>query len=117
MAVNKNSVVNIAGYKFEPLVDPVELVSLYQQKCDELELKGTMLISENGINFSLAGTQQATDTIIAFLEKDNRFLNIPLKSVAFDRSHSLISLLNNESFRNRFQILDTELTSHSSILP
>ena len=79
MAVNKNSVVNIAGYKFEPLVDPIDLVSLYQQKCDELELKGTMLISKNGINFSLAGTQQATDTIVAFLEEDNRFLNIPLK--------------------------------------
>ena len=79
MAVNKNSVVNIAGYKFEPLVDPIDLVSLYQKKCDELELKGTMLISKNGINFSLAGTQQDTDTIIAFLEEDNRFLNIPLK--------------------------------------
>ena len=79
MAVNKNSVVNIAGYKFEPLVDPIDLVSLYQKKCDELELKGTMLISKKGINFSLAGTQQATDTIIAFLEEDNRFLNIPLK--------------------------------------
>ena len=79
MAVNKNSVVNIAGYKFEPLVDPIDLVSLYQKKCDELKLKGTMLISKNGINFSLAGTQKAADTIIAFLEEDNRFLNIPLK--------------------------------------
>ena len=79
MAVNKNSVVNIAGYKFEPLVDPIDLVSHYQKKCDELELKGTMLISKNGINFSLAGTQQAIDTIITFLEEDNRFINIPLK--------------------------------------
>ena len=79
MAVNKNSVVNIAGYKFEPLVDPIDLVSLYQKKCDELKLKGTMLISKNGINFSLAGTKQATDTIITFLEEDNRFLDIPLK--------------------------------------
>ena len=77
--MNKNSVVNITGYKFEPLVDPVDLVSVYQQKCDELELKGTMLISKNGINFSLAGTQQATDAIVAFLEEDKRFLNIPLK--------------------------------------
>ena len=77
--MNKNSVVNIAGYKFEPLVDPIDLVSVYQQKCDELKLKGTMLISKNGINFSLAGTQQATETIVAFLEEDNRFLNIPLK--------------------------------------
>tara|TARA_B100001121_G_scaffold296916_1_gene302818 strand:- start:286 stop:1122 length:837 start_codon:yes stop_codon:yes gene_type:complete len=79
MAVNKNFVVNISGYKFEPLVDPVDLVSVYQKKCDELGLKGTMLISKNGINFSLAGTQQATDIITAFLEEDKRFLNIPLK--------------------------------------
>jgi len=77
--VNENSVVNIAGYKFEPLENPVDLVRMYQQKCDELKLKGTMLISKNGINFSLAGTQQATDTIITFLEEDNRFINIPLK--------------------------------------
>ena len=79
MAMNEKIIVNIAGYKFEPLDDPIDLVSTYQQKCDELLLKGSMLISKNGINFSLAGTQQATDTIIAFLEKDNRFLNIPLK--------------------------------------
>ena len=77
--MNENSVVNIAGYKFEPLEDPVDLVRIYQQKCDELKLKGTMLISKNGINFSLAGTKEATDTIITFLEEDNRFLNIPLK--------------------------------------
>ena len=77
--MNKNSVVNIAGYKFEPLKNPVDLVRIYQQKCDELELKGTMLISKNGINFSLAGTKEATDTIINFLEENDRFLNIPLK--------------------------------------
>ena len=77
--MNENSVVNIAGYKFEPLENPVDLVRIYQQKCDDLKLKGTMLISKNGINFSLAGTKEATDTIIAFLEEDNRFLNIPLK--------------------------------------
>ena len=78
--MNENSVVNIAGYKFEPLEDPVDLVRIYQQKCDDLKLKGTMLISKNGINFSLAGTKEATDTIITFLEEDNRFLNIPLKT-------------------------------------
>ena len=77
--MNENSVVNIAGYKFEPLEDSVDLVRIYQQKCDELKLKGTMLISKNGINFSLAGTKEATDTIITFMEEDNRFLNIPLK--------------------------------------
>ena len=77
--MNENNVINIAGYKFEPLEDPIDLVRTYQQKCDELKLKGTMLISKNGINFSLAGTKEATDTIINFLEEDERFLNIPLK--------------------------------------
>ena len=79
MPVNKKSVTNIAGYKFEPIKNAVDLISVYQEKCKELGLKGTMLISKNGINFSLAGTQQATDAIITFLEEDNRFLNIPLK--------------------------------------
>ena len=79
MAVNENIVVNIAGYKFEPLDNPIDLVSTYQRKCDELLLKGSMLISKNGINFSLSGTQQAIDIIVAFLEEDKRFLNIPLK--------------------------------------
>ena len=44
MAVNENIVVNIAGYKFEPLDNPIDLVSNYQRKCDELLLKGSMLI-------------------------------------------------------------------------
>ena len=79
MPVNKNSVTNIAGYKFEHIKNAVDLISVYQKKCEELGLKGTMLISKNGINFSLAGTQQATKAIITFLEEDNRFLNIPLK--------------------------------------
>ena len=79
MPVNKNSVTNIAGYKFEHIKNAVDLISVYQQKCEELGLKGTMLISKNGINFSLAGTQQATEAIITFLEEDSRFLNIPLK--------------------------------------
>ena len=79
MAVNKNSVVNIAGYKFEPLDDAIDLIPIYQQKCDELLLKGTMLISKNGINFSVAGTKQATDSFIDFIEEDSRFLDIQLK--------------------------------------
>ena len=79
MPVNKKSVKNIAGYKFEHIKNAVDLISVYQKKCEELGLKGTMLISKNGINFSLAGTQQATEAIITFLEEDNRFLNIPLK--------------------------------------
>ena len=40
MPVNKNSVTNIAGYKFEQIKNAVDLISVYQQKCEELGLKG-----------------------------------------------------------------------------
>ena len=61
MPVNKNSVTNIAGYKFEQIKNAVDLISVYQQKCEELGLKGTMLINKNVIYFSLAETQQSTE--------------------------------------------------------
>ena len=78
--MNENTTVNIAGYKFQPLKDAAELISLYQKKCDELELKGTMLISKNGINFSLAGTKQAIDKII-FFPNFNHILCIPTPNI------------------------------------
>ena len=59
MAMNEKIIVNIAGYKFEPLDDPIDLISTYQQKCDELLLKGSMLISKNGI--CLLYTSDAAD--------------------------------------------------------
>ena len=69
MAVNKNSVVNIAGYKFEPLVDPIDLVSLYQKKCDELKLKGTMLISKTVLTFLLPVLSKLQTQLLLFLKK------------------------------------------------
>ena len=39
MSVNNLDVLNIAGYKFEPLDDIEDLVPKFQSICDELELK------------------------------------------------------------------------------
>ena len=38
MSVNKLDVLNIAGYKFEPLSDIDFLVQEFQSVCDDLEL-------------------------------------------------------------------------------
>ena len=53
MSVNKLDVLNIAGYKFEPLSDIDSLVREFQSVCDDLELKGSVYLSPNGINLSL----------------------------------------------------------------
>ena len=79
MSVNKLNVLNIAGYKFEPLSDIDSLVREFQSVCDDLELKGSVYLSPNGINFSLAGSEEAIDQYLLFMEQDERFLNIPLK--------------------------------------
>jgi len=77
--VNKLDVLNIAGYKFEPLSDIDSLVREFQSVCDDLELKGSVYLSPNGINFSLAGSEEAIDQYLLFMEQDRRFLDIPLK--------------------------------------
>ena len=79
MSVNKLDVLNIAGYKFEPLSDVDSLVQEFQSVCDDLDLKGSVYLSPNGINFSLAGSEESVEQYLLFMEQDERFLNIPLK--------------------------------------
>ena len=79
MSVNDLDVINIAGYKFQSLIDLEDLVPKFQLICDNLELKGSVYLSPNGINFSLAGSEKAIEQYLNFMEEDERFLNIPLK--------------------------------------
>ena len=79
MSVNDLDVLNIAGYKFEPLNDVEVLVPEFQSICDDLDLKGSVYLSPNGINFSLAGSEEAVQQYLYFIEQDKRFLDIPLK--------------------------------------
>ena len=77
--MNKNLFLNIAGYKFERLDRLDTLIPEFQDKCDELELKGSVYLSPRGINFSISGTEENIEKYIEFMENDSRFLNIPLK--------------------------------------
>jgi len=77
--VNNLNVLNIAGYKFEPLDELDVLIPKFQNKCDALDLRGSVYLSPNGINFSLAGSEEAIEQYLIFMEEDPRFLDIPLK--------------------------------------
>lgn len=79
MSVNNLEFLNVAGYKFEPLENLDSLIPEFQNKCDQLGLKGSVYLSPNGINFSIAGTEENIDTYIEFMEEDSRFRDIPLK--------------------------------------
>ena len=77
--MNNNLFLNIAGYKFEQLDSLDTLIPEFQDKCDELALKGSVYLSPRGINFSISGTEANIKQYIEFMENDSRFLNIPLK--------------------------------------
>ena len=77
--MNNLNVLNIAGYKFEPLDDLDVLVPKFQNKCDSLDLRGSVYLSPNGVNFSLAGSEEAIKQYLVFMEEDGRFLDIPIK--------------------------------------
>ena len=53
-----NAVVNIAAYKFLPLPDVKSRRSRLQELCAEVELKGSILLSPEGINLFVAGLEQ-----------------------------------------------------------
>ena len=72
-------VVNIAGYRFVDLPDRDELREPMLDVCLEAGLKGTVLLSPNGINFFLAGTEESTNSFLSHLESDERLASIPIK--------------------------------------
>lgn len=72
-------ILNIAGYRFVDLLDRDDLRKPLQQLCAKLELKGTILLSEEGINFVLAATEPNIRQFLNELEKDERFVGITLK--------------------------------------
>ena len=74
----QGEIVNIAGYRFVDLNDRDELRQPFRDITSELGLKGTILLSHNGINFFLAGTQSSIDKYISYLDNDERFKGMSL---------------------------------------
>lgn len=72
-------IVNISTYKFVSLDDIAEMRPVYRAKCEELGLKGTILLSPEGINMFLAGVRESIDGFMDWLRNDPRFADIEPK--------------------------------------
>lgn len=72
-----------AFYQFTPLPDFRELREPLRALCTSLSVKGTILLAEEGINGTVAGTVEAIDALIAELQTGplfgGRFDNLELK--------------------------------------
>lgn len=78
------NIANITGYKFTPIEDTSNLQKDISNCSNKLKLKGTVLISNKGLNFSIAGTRDNVDTFIEFLYTYERFKNMPIKTTYND---------------------------------
>ncbi|CAG9171630.1 sulfurtransferase [Cupriavidus pinatubonensis] len=77
-------IVNISAYKFVSLNDIETLRPEMRSRCEDLELKGTILLAPEGINMFLAGPREAIDGFMAWLHADTRFADIAPKESLSD---------------------------------
>lgn len=68
-----------ALYKFVDLPDYHELREPLLDACIAANVKGTLLLAEEGINGTIAGSREAIDNILAYLKRDDRFADIDHK--------------------------------------
>jgi UPF0176 protein len=80
--------VNIAAYKFITLDQLDELRPQYQEICARLGLKGTILLTPEGINMFLSGTRENIDEYLRWVRSDARLADLEWKeSLSVDQSH------------------------------
>ncbi|WP_256078327.1 sulfurtransferase [Massilia sp. YIM B04103] len=80
--------VNIAAYKFITLDHLDELRAQYQDIVARLGLKGTILLTPEGINMFLSGTRAHIDEYLAWVRSDARLADLEWKeSLSAEQSH------------------------------
>ena len=73
------SILNISAYKFVPLQDTAALRERLLARATELQLKGTVLLAEEGINLFVAAEPDAVRAFVATLHADARFADLAPK--------------------------------------
>src|SRR5690554_7324087 len=79
-----SSIVVAALYKFVALPDYQAIAPKLKDHCDSLGLKGTLLLAEEGINGTVAGTREAIDGLLDYLKSDERFVGISHKESFYE---------------------------------
>ena len=74
-----------AVYKFVKLADCAAMREPLLAQCDTLGITGTLLLAEEGINGTIAGTRSGIDNILAYLRSDPRLADLEHKESAADQ--------------------------------
>lgn len=85
MADATGEVVIAALYHFAPLPDFRDLREPLRARCEELGIRGTLLLAEEGINGTVSGSRAAIDGLLARLRADPRLAGLEHKESVSDR--------------------------------
>jgi UPF0176 protein len=111
--------VNLAAYKFIRLDDTAAMRPRYQAICRELDLRGTILLTPEGINLFLSGTGAAIERFVNWLRGDARLADIEIKySDSQERSHKrMLVKLKSEIITMRMPLIRPELGRAPAVAP
>ncbi|MFC3459465.1 sulfurtransferase [Massilia haematophila] len=109
--------VNIAAYKFITFDNTEEMRPQFQALCAERNLKGTILLTPEGINMFLSGLPADIDAYLAWLRQDPRFADIEVKySYSDEQSHKrMLVKIKQEIITMRMPLIKPELGRAPSV--
>jgi UPF0176 protein len=79
-----SKIINTSTYRFIELDDLPRLKEHFLMTLHQNELKGTVLLSSEGLNIIVAGSRASVDALYAFLESDQRFVGLDFKESVSD---------------------------------
>lgn len=82
--MNENTIVIIAFYKFVPFPDCVMFQPKLKQAMIEYDIKGTVLVTPEGINGTISGSPDGIERIKQFICADERFADLEFKESQWD---------------------------------
>ncbi|MFL6659099.1 MAG: sulfurtransferase [Massilia sp.] len=111
--------VNIAAYKFVTFDNTEEMRPQYQELCKELGLKGTILLTPEGINMFLSGPRGQIDQFMAWVRSDARFADLVAKeSYSEEQSHKrMLVKIKKEIITMRMPLIQPELGRAPAVAP
>lgn len=83
--VSSGAIVVAALYKFVSLPDFHEYRPGLLACCEQADIKGTLLLAEEGINGTISGSREGIDAVLAYLKGDARMADLEHKESYTDR--------------------------------
>lgn len=106
-----SAIINIAAYKFVTFDDTVAKRPIFLDKCNQLSLKGTILLSPEGINLFLAGVRENIHAFLTWLRADARFADLEVKESLSDDQpfNKMVVKLKSEIITMKHPLIKPEL--------